>query len=162
MYVSDVALLAIVQRSVAFTGEQVRKTQNGVQRSAQLVAHRGEKLILELTGAFRFFLCVHKELFRPLLLGDVSRDFCETAQPPRPVAQGGNHHVGPEPRSVLAHAPAFVFEASSLFGKLQFMARPASFHILRWVEAGEVLADDFLRLVALDAFGPGIPTGSVS
>src|SRR5260370_2888753 len=54
MYVRDVALLAIIQRGVTLMGEQVRKTQNGVQRRAQFVAHRGEKLILELAAALNF------------------------------------------------------------------------------------------------------------
>ena len=62
--VADVAWLAIIHWAVAFVGEQVGETQNGVQWRAQFVAHRGEKLILELAGTFRFFLCVHKELFR--------------------------------------------------------------------------------------------------
>src|SRR6267143_6472683 len=54
MYVSDVALLAIIQRAVTLIGEQVRKAQNGVQRRAELVAHCREKLILELTAALNF------------------------------------------------------------------------------------------------------------
>src|SRR5260370_8550957 len=54
MYVSDVALLAIIQRAVTLIGEQVRKTQNGVQGRAQLVAHCREELILELAAALNF------------------------------------------------------------------------------------------------------------
>src|SRR5713226_4801986 len=71
MYVSDVALLAIIQRAVTLIGEQVRKTENGVQRRAQLVAHRGEKLILELASALRFFLGVHEELLCPFAFCDI-------------------------------------------------------------------------------------------
>ena len=71
MYVADVALLAIIQRAVTLIGEQVRKTQNGVQRCAQFVAHRGKELILELTCALGLFLCVPEELLRPFALGDV-------------------------------------------------------------------------------------------
>jgi len=54
MYVGDVALLAIVQWAVTLIGEQVRKTQHGVQRRAQLVAHGRQKLILELAAALNF------------------------------------------------------------------------------------------------------------
>ena len=42
------------------------------------------------------------------------------------------------------------------------MGRLTTFYIVRWVEAGEVLADDLLSLVALDALGPRIPTGNAS
>ncbi len=54
MYVVDVAPLAIIQRAVTLIGQQVGKTQNGVERGAQLVAHGGEKLILELAAALNF------------------------------------------------------------------------------------------------------------
>ena len=97
MYVVDVAPLAVVHRAVTLIGKQVGKTKNGVQRRAQFVAHGGEELILELTCAFRFLLCVYDELVRALVFGAVTRDLCEPAQPSRAVAQGGNHHVGPEP-----------------------------------------------------------------
>src|ERR1700731_3194659 len=54
MYVSDVALLAIVQRAVAFIGEEVGETQDGIERRAQFVTHGGEELILEPTTALNF------------------------------------------------------------------------------------------------------------
>src|SRR5260370_36413209 len=54
MDVGDVALLTIVQWAVTLVGQQVRKTENGVQRRAELVAHCREKLILELTAALNF------------------------------------------------------------------------------------------------------------
>src|SRR6267378_8538001 len=74
MDVCNVALLAIVQRAVTLIGKQVRKTQDGVQWRAQLVAHGGEKLILELACALRFFLCVHKEVLCPLVLGHIVKN----------------------------------------------------------------------------------------
>src|SRR5260370_31611075 len=89
MYVSDVALLAIIQRAVTLIREQVGKTKNRVQRRAQFVAHRGEELILELTAAFRFFFCVQHELFRPFAFGDIAQDAGE--KEPRaclPAGQG--------------------------------------------------------------------------
>src|SRR2546429_1984103 len=54
VYVGDVALLTIVQWAVTLVGEQVRKTENGIQRRAQLVAHGRQKLILELAAALNF------------------------------------------------------------------------------------------------------------
>src|SRR6266852_340288 len=89
MDVCDVALLAIVQRAVTLVGEQVGKTQNGVQRRAQFVAHGGEKLILELACALRIFLCAHKELFRPFALGNVAQNAGEKEPSARlPAGQG--------------------------------------------------------------------------
>src|SRR5260370_41709744 len=100
MYVGDVALLAIVQRAVTLIGEQVRKTQNSVQRRAQFVAPGGEKLILELACALRVFLCAHKELFRPLALGNVAQDTGEKEPPARPPA--GQGKVYKKIRSLLS------------------------------------------------------------
>src|SRR5207302_9109241 len=98
---------------------------------------------------------MHNELLAALVLGDVTRDLRESAQPPAPVAQSGSHYVGPEPRSVLAYPPAFFFASASLPANAQFGRRLACFHILRRVEAAIVLANDFVTIVALDAFGPG-------
>src|SRR5207245_5544997 len=58
--------------------------------------------------------------------------------------------------------PAFAFEWTSLRSNFRCVRWLASFHILRCVEAGEVLANDFVRLVALDALSPRIPTGNAS
>src|SRR5690606_9532339 len=67
------------------------------------------------------------------------------------------HHVGPEPRAILAHAPALVLEAALAGGQFQLGLRPAGAHRLLRVEAREVVADDLVRAVALDALGAGVP-----
>src|SRR5713226_2703349 len=41
--------------AVTFIGEKVGEAQDGIERCAQFVAHRGEKLILELAAALGFF-----------------------------------------------------------------------------------------------------------
>src|SRR6267143_1537990 len=72
VYVGDVALLTIVQWAVTLVGEQVRKTENGIQRRAQLVAHRGEELIFEFTAALNFLFRNEdgmRKLFNLLLSG---------------------------------------------------------------------------------------------
>jgi len=51
--VADVAALAIVQRAVAFLGEQCGEAKNGIKRRAQFVAHRRKELILEPAGALQ-------------------------------------------------------------------------------------------------------------
>src|ERR1700732_3149594 len=126
------------------------------------MAHGGEELILELAGALRLFLGLQQELFGPFAFRDVSRDLAEAAQAPRRVTQRGNHHAGPEPRSILAHSPTFFFESPMLRGNLQFIGGLALFDILPGVKAGEVLANDFLRFVAFDSFSPRIPCGNAA
>ena len=50
----------------------------------------------------------------PALLGQVARDLGEAEQRAGVVDERGDHHVGPEARAVLAHAPALVLEAAVL------------------------------------------------
>ena len=66
-----------------------------------------------------------------------------------------------ELRPVLADPPALVLEPAFRRGDLQLLGGPAPVDGLLRVEAGEVLADDLLGLVALDALGPGVPSGHV-
>src|SRR6266446_2365683 len=68
---ANVTLLSLIERSVAFIGEQVREAQDGIERRAQFVTHRGEELILELAAALNFLFCKEngmRKLFN-LLLG---------------------------------------------------------------------------------------------
>ena len=95
-------------------------------------------------------------------LGEVARDLEEPGEVARRAAQGGNHHVGPETRAVLADAPALLLEASLPGGDLQFLAGPVPRNGVGGIEAGKVLADDFLGLVTLDVFGAGIPARDVA
>src|ERR1700683_4669064 len=53
--VIDVAALLLVEGAVAVFAEQIGETQHCVQRSPQLVAHRGEELVFKLARAFEFF-----------------------------------------------------------------------------------------------------------
>src|ERR1700730_8959901 len=80
MDVSDVALLAIVQWTVTLIGEEVGKSQNSVQRRAQLVAHGGEKLILELACAHRCFFSYDEGFLSVLLHRDVVENDYATPQ----------------------------------------------------------------------------------
>src|SRR5439155_1452613 len=73
------------------------------------------------------------------------------------VVQGRDDHVGPEARAVLAQAPAFILDAALGLGHLQQALRLARGEILRREEAREVLPDDLLGPVALDALGAAVP-----
>src|SRR6266446_7124971 len=72
MDVTDVTLLPFVQRAITFIGEEVGETQDGIERRAQFVTHRGEELILEFTAAFHLLLREEdrmRKLFNLLLGG---------------------------------------------------------------------------------------------
>ena len=124
--------------------------QDRRERIAQLVReHRHELRHLPVVG----FQC-----FQPAPFGHVARDLREPAQlATLLVVQRGDHHVRPEPRAVLAHAPAFVLEAALGGGEAQFRHRPAGAVGFLRVEAREMVADDLFGAVALDAFGAFVP-----
>ena len=102
-------------------------------------------------------------LLGPLPLGQVPGDLGEAAQDARLVPQGRDDDVGPERRAVLADPPALVLEPARPPRRPPVPAsgQPALDGLLR-VEAGEVLADDLVGLVALDPLGPGVPGGDVA
>src|SRR5690606_21241217 len=65
--------------------------------------------------------------------------------------------VGPEPAPVFAQAPALVLEAPLPARHLQLVVGPALGERFGGIEDGEVLADDLLGRVALDALGTLVP-----
>ena len=71
-------------------------------------------------------------------LGQVARDLREAEQLARAVAQGGDDDVGPEPRAVLADAPAFVLEAAFARGDVQLVVGRAALGAIRRIEARKV------------------------
>ena len=94
---------------------------------------------------------------RLALFGHVAGDLGKANDLPVVAADGVDHHHGPEARAVLAHAPAFGFIAPGVAGGLQGPVGDTGLPVLGRIEAAEMLADDFLGLVSLDALGAGIP-----
>ncbi len=76
-------------------------------------------------------------------------------QLPIAVAHPADDHVGPEACAVLAHAPALVFEAALAGGGFQLHLALA--RVLRRIEVGEVLPDDLVGAVPLDALRAHVP-----
>src|SRR5579859_4930059 len=54
MDVTDEALLIVIQRPFEFFGKQLGKSDDRVQRSAQLVTHTGQELALQAIGSLDF------------------------------------------------------------------------------------------------------------
>src|SRR6185295_10545559 len=121
---------------------------------------------------FFVFLCRPASSFRAsegdplffvtLSLGKVARDLGESHEGAARVANGRNHDVGPELRSVLPNPPALVFEAAETLGTLQLELTFARSNIRFRVKSRKVLADDLLGGVALEPLGAGIPGGDVT
>src|SRR6185503_1102164 len=95
-------------------------------------------------------------------LGHVAGHFGKAAQAAAGIEQRRDDDVGPERRPVLAQAPAFVLEPADARGDFELHLRHLGVDRLLRVEAREMLADDFLGLVALDAFRPSVPAGDPS
>src|SRR6202012_4745961 len=70
-----------------------------------------------------------------------------------------DHHMGPELRAVLAHAPALALEAAGALGLRQRQRRDVLRLLSFSVEGREMTADDLVRLIALEAPGTGVPAG---
>src|SRR5262249_53347291 len=73
------------------------------------------------------------------------------------VVQGGEDDVGPKPRPIFTDSPPLILEPALGRRRAQLVGGPASVDGVLGVEAGEVLADDLLGPVALDALGPRVP-----
>src|SRR5262249_40251480 len=100
-------------------------------------------------------------LLRLPAVRQVPGDLQEAPDPAALAVQRRDDDVGPEPGPVLADPPALVLEPARGRRHAQLVGGPAGRHGLGGVEAGEVLADDLLGPVALDALRPGVPRADV-
>src|SRR5207248_2397198 len=86
-----------------------------------------------------------------------ARDLPEPVQGTGRIAQRRDDDVRPEPRTVLADAPAFVLETAFLGRDAQRALGLSREGVLAWVEGGEMMPDDVRRLVALDPLRALVP-----
>ena len=80
---------------------------------------------------------------------------------PKGVLDVGNRNDGPERRPALPHSAYLRLETTLFQRDPKSALRLARRQVLGGVEAGDVLADDLLGLVALALLGPRIPTRDV-
>ena len=73
------------------------------------------------------------------------------------VAQRSDDHVGPESSAVFTDPPAFVLEAAQPLGLGELVLRQLASECVRRIEHREVVADDLIGAVALEALCPGVP-----
>ncbi len=126
----------------------------GVEHEDGIVLHA----IDEETEAL---LALAQRFLRLTTLRQVARDLAEADQLPRRVAQRGDDHVRPEARTVLADAPSLVFEASGVRRRPELEFGKAFGDEIARVEDGEVLADDLVGRVALEALRAAVPAEDV-
>ena len=96
---------------------------------------------------------------RHLALGQVARHLGIADDFAPIVSDRVDQHVHPDSRAVLAHAPALVLEAPGRGGGRQGAARQPRRLILVGVKDGEMLADDLIGGIALEATRAGVPRG---
>src|SRR5207302_1533336 len=100
-----------------------------------------------------FFTQAVGTLLGPLPFGQVPGDLREAPQLPGLVVEGGDDDVGPKPGAVFTDSPALVLESAFRRRPPQLLGGPAALDGFRRVEAGEVLADNLVGPVAVDALG---------
>jgi hypothetical protein len=125
-----------------------------VRHAAGQLADRVEFLRLEQ----RFARAVQCDL-RLTLFGHVARDFREADDVSGGIADRVDDDVRPELSAVFSNAPTFALEATFGCGSGQCLGRLPRLSIFVAVEAREVRADHFRRLVSLNALRTGIPVG---
>lgn len=131
-------------------GVPVRHAAVGVHREDRVTVHA-------LDQAADVLLALAQALFVLAPLRQVAGDLRETDHLALRVPQGGDDDVGPEAGTVLAQAPAFVLQATLAPGDAQFLLGPAAVERLLRIEAREVLPDDLVRGIALDALRALVP-----
>src|SRR4029079_15761234 len=104
---------------------------------------------------------VMREVPKPFLvpppLTDVARDLGKAEEFAGLVANRVDDHARPKMRSVLAHAHALGFETPFARGSFQDALGQTGLAVLTGEELAEMLADDLVRGVALEALSAGIP-----
>jgi hypothetical protein len=132
------------------SGVPRRHVPRRVEHEDRIVGDGIDQVMKALLGA-------PQGLFRRSPLAQITRDLAEPSQRAIVVVDRGEHPVGPEERAVLAHPPALFLDVAVVTLGGEHLRGLAGSDVVGRVELGEVLADDLVRLVALDAFRSGVP-----
>ena len=141
------AQLRLIGRRAAF--HQPERIDDGGERIAQFVREHGQELVhLPLALLQRF---------ESPARGQITRDLGEPLQGAVPAAQRRDDDVRGKSAAVLAHPPAFVFDAALAARDHELVLGPLPRHVLCGVEPREVAADRLARGVAVDRLRGGVP-----
>ena len=130
---------------------------DGITKRLQIAVGSSENACILL----KLEVFVINGLLTPFGLGHVSCDFSKPLQAAAFFEYGGNLNVGPNLLSVLAHPPALLICMTLLHGRPEFLFGLTLRNGFRRIEAGKVLADDLVSLVALDALRAFVPADDV-
>src|SRR5688500_17658492 len=90
----------------------------------------------------------------PPALREVTRDFGEAEQRTVAVVDSCDDDVRPESRAVLAKAPSLVLHPAFRQRSRDLTLQLARSHVLGRIEAGEVLTEDLVLIIALEPARP--------
>ncbi len=107
----------------------------------------------------KLLLALPQRVLGGLAFGQIAGDLGEAEQLTGRIEDRIDHDIGPEPCAVLADAPAFGLEFALPLRSLQGASRQAGGAVFLAVEAGEMLADNLVGAVTLEALRAGIPAG---
>ncbi len=102
-------------------------------------------------------LALAQMLFGLSPFGKVLGDLCVAYEVALSVPDHVDHHVRPEACAVLAHAPALVFEPTSVASCPERRCRQIECLVLIGVEPREMLSDDLVFPVAFEPLRPAVP-----
>ncbi len=139
--------------------QQFETAQHHHQQIVEIVRHAAGQLAdrLQLLRLDQRLARLFQRALRFMFFGDVAGDLGEADQFALVVPDRVDHHMGPEERAVLSDPPCFILKAPGCDRGLQAALRLASRLILLAIEAREMLTDDLVRPIALDALRAGIP-----
>ena len=102
-------------------------------------------------------LAGHQRLVNDPAVGDVAGDLGVADDLAALADHRIDDHMGPEAGAILAQPPAFGLKPALGRGRVQGSGGQADGAVFFGVEDREVLADDLVGRVALEALGAGIP-----
>ena len=146
-------LIRLIALGALGTHVPARDGPNGVEHVNGVVRYALDQQAKPLLAFAQRFV-------RRATFGQIARDLCEAQQSPIGITDGVDHDIGPEMGAVLAHAPAFGFKSPFLLCRRQRGSGYPCGLILGCVEAGKMLADNLVGLIAFEAARAGIPAGN--
>ena len=122
----------------------------GVEHEDGVVRHAFHQEAESFFAAAQLFFVI-------LALRQVAGDLGEADELAICISDRCNDDVCPEQRAVLPDAPALVFERSDFRCHLELVLGQAARERFGRIEAREMLADDLVSLVPLEALGARVP-----
>jgi hypothetical protein len=155
--VASFGVVDVAKRKLARTEDRGQEIVEVVGEAAGELAER-----FHLLRAEERFAALLEPKLRLSLLRHVASDLPKADQVSVVAADGVEDHACPEAGAVLAHAPALGLVAARRAGGFDRLGWDAHVDVLRRIEAAEMLSDDLVGTITLDAFRAGVPVGDLA